>query len=534
MLHIHHILPQSLAGHFTLKVLGNRFSLNGIKNLMGLPSNEQAAQELGSSPHTGGHLGSYSKIFCKFLGELQAHPSFVAAQEGNTAAVDQLDAELSGFLGAAKHALAKGHLLANTPLGMTPENANKRIEDWYANWRTYANENRDSIQHMQDTADRLYTAGQREGALRVPLLFPDATLSLADRIAILERYRSSPHISQHFAVVGPVPDLPGLVAPVIDARLPGFIPPSPGDLNRPEGFSPSPHQAYGLPGFPAVDPQGFGQLPPTPVTPRDPLVLRFDPATGAPQPFSGPSPILDPDPPSADMPPPALYGVAGIAALGAAAPELLPLLGILGAIGSAGMLPARAAGAESSAERGAEGVFSSGTTPYNAFASRNPAPQSGGSSLGLVPGWPAEDSSPEPEHASTFADRFGSWTDTPAGTQPAQPSNAQQMPDAPAAGAVAPEEVRRLTRVNASNASNVFTSGTAPVPYLPSTDRFGNWIVPTTDGRPPPTSKPIGAFADEPSYLIPPPIFGVDGAGNPHNDAEEWFSRWIRPLIRSE
>lgn len=76
------------------------------------------------------------------------------------------------------------------------------------------------------------------------------------------------------------------------------------------------------------------------------------------------------------------------------------------------------------------------------------------------------------------------------------------------------------------------------MPYLPSTefnDRFGNWTTPTADGRPPQTSKPIGAFADETSYLIPPPIFGVDGLGsNPHNDAEEWFSRWVRPLLPPE
>lgn len=41
-------------------------------------------------------------------------------------------------------------------------------------------------------------------------------------------------------------------------------------------------------------------------------------------------------------------------------------------------------------------------------------------------------------------------------------------------------------------------------------------------------SRPTEAFAHEPSYLIQPPIFGVDGAGNPRNDTEEWFSRWIR------
>ncbi|WP_143278705.1 hypothetical protein [Bradyrhizobium sp. Y36] len=75
------------------------------------------------------------------------------------------------------------------------------------------------------------------------------------------------------------------------------------------------------------------------------------------------------------------------------------------------------------------------------------------------------------------------------------------------------------------------------MPHLPSTefnDRFGNWTLPTANSDQPQPSKPIGAFADEPSYLIPPPIFGVNVPGNPSNGAEEWFSRWIRPLLRPD
>jgi hypothetical protein len=142
-----------------------------------------------------------------------------------------------------------------------------------------------------------------------------------------------------------------------------------------------------------------------------------------------------------------------------------------------------------------------------------------------------------PMSAGTFADRFGNWSETLNGTMPAQPSDGGEAQSAAVAGALAPEDVRRLTRVNASNAGSVFASGSAPVPYLPSTefnDRFGNWSMPNGEGGPQRTSKPIGAFADEPSYIIPPPIFGSDDPGNPRNDAEEWFSRWIRPLIGPE
>lgn len=539
MFQIHHILPQSLAGHFTLKVLGNRFNLHGIKNLIDLPSSQEAARELGSSPHTGGHLASYNKMFCKFLEGLQSHPSFAAAEEGDTAAVDQLDAEMSSFLAAAKHALARGHLLTNTPSGMTPEGANRQIDDWHANWKTYAEENRDSIRQMQDTVDQLHAASQWRGALRAPILLPDGTLSLADKLAIIRRYsregRTDSPISQHFEAVEPVPDRPGLIPPVIDTRVPPFIPPLPEDLNRPEGLTPGPPQTYGLPGLRAADPRGFGALPPTTVPPQDPLVLRFDPASGAPLPFFERSPILDPDPPSAATPPNALYGVAAVAALGVVAPQLLPLLGMLGAMGLAGTVPARASGAESGAGITGKGVFSTGTTPYDPFAPSNPAPRAGGSSLGLAPGWLVEDNSPKPEHASTFVDRFGNWASTPSGTMPAE--HLPQVAPTPAAGSVAPEDVRRLARVNESNAGSVFTSGSAPIPYLPSTEfneRFGSWTVPTAAARQSQPGSPIGAFADEPSYLIPPPIFGVDGPGNPRKDAEKWFSRWIRPLLPPE
>jgi hypothetical protein len=91
--------------------------------------------------------------------------------------------------------------------------------------------------------------------------------------------------------------------------------------------------------------------------------------------------------------------------------------------------------------------------------------------------------------------------------------------------------------VNETNAGNVFTTGSAPVPFLPSTafdDRFGSWTIPAAGGQQPQPTKPIGVFADEPSYFIPPPIFGVYGAINPHSDSEEWFSRWIRPLLPPE
>jgi len=520
----HHILLQDLAGHFTLKVLGKRFNLDGIKNLMDLPSDERAARELGTSPHTGGHLGSYRKIFCKFLGELQSHPSFAAAQEGDTAAVDQVDAELNRFLATAKYALSKGHLLTNTPLGMTKEDANKRIEDWYARWETYNEANRDSIQQMEDTVDQLHAASQWDDALRAPVVLPDSTLSLADKLAIIERYKRGSPISQHFEAVGPVPHLPGFVHPVIDARLPGFIPPPLEGVDKPEGFAPSnPLLTYGLPGFPVPSPEWRRaiQLPPSTALPPEPQVLQFHSETGQPLTrLSDGSQVLGPlAPPDRGS---ALLMGAGVLGAGALMIPGLQGLGagiLAGGVAAALTRPAFSADTPTATKDADGSAFAKGAAPYYPFDSVR-----------------LEDD-PNAARPSTFADRFGSWIDTPAGTVPAQPPNASGASPTPGAEAVAPDEVRRLTRVNEANAGSVFLSGSAPIPHLPSTefnDRFGNWPLPTADGRPVQTRRPMGMFADEPSYLIPPPIFGVDNSGNPHNDAEEWFSRWIRPILRQD
>lgn len=375
--------------------------------------------------------------------------------------------------------------------------------------------------------------------MRAPILLPDGTRSLADKIAILARYPKGSPISQHFTAVEPVPDQPGLVPPVIDTRIPPFIPPSPGDLNRPEGFTPNPLPNYGSPGFPAANPQGFGQLPPTTAAPTDPLVLRSDPHAGTPLPFyenslAGGTSLVD----SALLP-----WLAGAAAVGAAAPFipawLLSIGGIL-ALTRAANAQISPDGATLGPSTSSGGVFSTGAPVHNTNGDGlnvdNTGNRSGSSASSAF--WPQLDGASSLDSdatASTFAGRFGEWATTPAGTMPTK-----DLPEATpmlAAGSVAPTDVRRLTRVNEGNAASVFSSGSAPVPYLLSTeinDRFGSWISPTADGPPAQPSRPIGVFADEPSYLIPPPIFGVESPGNPHNDAEEWFSRWIRPMLRPE
>lgn len=76
------------------------------------------------------------------------------------------------------------------------------------------------------------------------------------------------------------------------------------------------------------------------------------------------------------------------------------------------------------------------------------------------------------------------------------------------AGSTPPEEVRRLTRVNTLNSDNALASGNAA------------------------TSVSDGMFANEPSHSIQLPIWGFENRGDGRNEAEQWFARWIRPLLR--
>jgi hypothetical protein len=546
MFQLHHILPKQFADHSVVRFLVHRFNHNGIGNLIALSSDRGLANDLGSSPHTGGHLKTYHCGFGKFLRAVQQSQTFSDAQAGDTAALDRLSVDLNRFVAAAKYALANKHLFANTPVEMTREEANKNNDEWFANWEAYAKRYESEIRQMQNAVDQLYNSGRLDAAAYWPVRSPTSNLSLADKIEILRRYdRNS--LSQ-FTVVGPIPDLPGFVPPVVDSRLPGFIPSSLDGLNRPEGFTRSdPHLTYGLPGFPMPDPswQRLGKLPPSTAISEDPLILKFDPATGAPLPFSERSPILEPDAPSTGTPPTALYAAAGLAALAATAPALpLELLApaVAGMLaGTAATKPAFGASAASGSGFPDQGVFSRGVPPYNAFdyGHSSPDTNNGGYHAGLA-SWPPLIAGGalerEPGHVNAFADRFGNWPEISAGTMPAQTSGVLGPASPGSAGAVAPEDIRRLTRVNSPKLVDAFAMGSAPVPYLPAQefdDRFGNWIIAPVDRQSLQASRPIGAFAGEPSYAIPPPIFGLPDQSIAAGDsANDWYDRWIKPFVQ--
>jgi len=477
--------------------------------------------------HTGGHLGEYYNGFFDHI-ETIKETRLDAVLAGDRHALDEVVSDLNDLVDAAKYAQANGHLFANTPKGMTPQEANERNKKWFDNWRKYAFDNEVQIRQMRETVDQLYGTGQKDAAEHWPLLSPTSNLSLAERDEILRqhfkgRYANRSLITLQSTAVGAVPTLQGLVPPTVDSHLPGLSPPPIEVLKPSEGFTPSnPLPTYGAPGFPVSNPAslGLGQLPPSAAVPQLPQVLQFHSEIGDLLRQSNGSPLMGPDPYNmphdpADDP----ANLRGLAMFGAvtSAPLWLPSLPawapIAGALGLAGAAVNSAALADP-----ADKIENEASA---AAASDLAAGQvvNGSIDQGLM-------------RANTFVDRFGNWTDTPAGTMPA--SSGRDAAVTPAAQAAAPNDVRRLTRVNESNAGSVFTTGSAPVPYLPSTgfnDRFGNWRTPTGDGGAQQASRPISAFADEPSYFIPPSIFGSHDSSS---DADEWFSRWIRPLLRQD
>ncbi|WP_271671789.1 hypothetical protein [Bradyrhizobium sp. CCBAU 51627] len=539
MFPIHHILPQLLAEHPVINRLANRFDIDGIKNRMALPATQGLADDLKSSPHSGGHLRSYYNGFLEYLDEVESTDEFAAGVAGRESRFDEIASDLNRLLAAAKYAQANGHLFPNTPTGVTREQANAANERWFKNWRSYAKDNEDQIQEMLDTINQLSGSGQWNGALHWPILSPTSTLSLEDRIKIRNQFPKGSPISRQFTAIGSVPELPGLVPSFVNTGLPGFIPMSPDEVKQPEGFTPGNSSlTFGLRGFPALDPawQRIGQPPPSTAAPPEDPTLQYDMATGLIYPSSAGSPGLA-YPSSSTSGSSLLPWLAGAAALGVAAftlpAWLVAALGV-GAVAGAASGRGLESGSANPTEVGDERVFAKGASSFASLDRESIA--GGGPSVGESrTGSPLLVTASEPGRVDNFAERFGNWPGIPAGTMPTQPPSVPDATMHSAAEVAAPEEVRRLTRVNASNAGSVFESGSAPVPYLPSPEfdaRFSNW---REQGRHPQrVSSPLSAFADEPGYAIPPPVWGLDASSNKPNDAEEWFSRWIQPLLRQD
>ncbi|AWM02560.1 AHH domain-containing protein [Bradyrhizobium amphicarpaeae] len=536
----HHMIPRAFRSHSAFRDIDQqKLGIDSFANGIYLPMTYQLAEAMGISPHPGGHKEIYYKAIECVLDRITKIPE-----------ADVREAKIRTLMDAMRIGFSNGHLYTNLPNGKTAEEFNLGVETVIKRSEAYVERYSDELKKIRDRK----TNGLETGLDHLQLW--SAILDDARREELLhDAIRSNPNKAvtsgnknlrgTPYSKFAPVDDNfqipPTTPANPRDIPLPPpFFPPFLGWFNEPEGLTRSdPRFAGALPPFPTPD-QGekqFDRLPPSAAAASDPLVLKSDPITGTPLPFydnplaGGTSVVQD-----------ALPWLAGAAAVGAATPFIPAwLLAIGGALAFSRAVNAQESsqGAPRGTVAPGEGVYSTGASPFNAIGNGlnvdNTAGSSGAWASSSFGRQLSGASSTDLEtRASTLADRFGNWVNTADGSVFAEPADPYKVPDAPAYGSAAPENVRR---VNESNAGSVYTSGSAPVPYLPSTDfneRFGNWTFPTASSGQPQPSRPIGAFTDEPRYLIQPPIFGVDGPGKPSNDAEEWFSRWIQPLLRPE
>ncbi|WP_441237517.1 hypothetical protein [Bradyrhizobium sp. 930_D9_N1_4] len=538
----HHIILERFRGHQAFRDMDKEaFDIDSPANRIYLPGDIELASRMNVSPHPSRHVLSYVEGVCRALNRIAAIP-------------DSADraVEIRTLIDAMRVGFVNGDLYTNMPIGKTREEVDLGNARVLADHKAYLGLHPDQLASIKDLEQRgrdagmdhlikwlLYLDNPERQKLLAEVMDQNPGVNVTSGNRDLDGTPWRPKAaavdpsSGTFQIPGSTPVNPNDFPP-----LQGYnSPPYPGQ-NEPEGFRQSdPRFTGALPAFPAPDPneRRLGQLPPSTAMPPPPLVLQFNSETGDLLKRSDGSPLMGPDPHNLPHDPSDVPAVLrGMALFGAAtaAPALWPLLPALAPILGLGWAGATAARAEPTGniKGGPSATEPSPNAPlFHPNGRGNDRPAGSRPATFEAAGKPFDQAFAD---AGTFADRFGNWIDTPAGTMSAQDV---QVPTAPAAGAAPPEEVRRLTRVNAANAGSVFASGSAPVPYLPSTefnDRFGHWTTPTAYGQPPQTGRPIGTFADEPGYGVPPPIFGTDDPGNPRNSAEEWFSRWIGPLLR--
>jgi hypothetical protein len=136
----HHVIEQgAYARSRLLQALSEQrlFDLHGPRNLLNLPADHALAARLGLSPHPGGPLGGYSEGLQLQLRLLQQTPDGQATLRGDRAAAERMAARVGELTDTLKTGLVNGDLHSNTPQGMTREQANRQIRDFFGNLDEY-------------------------------------------------------------------------------------------------------------------------------------------------------------------------------------------------------------------------------------------------------------------------------------------------------------------------------------------------------------------------------------------------------------
>lgn len=136
----HHVIEQgAYARSRLLQALSQQglFDLHGPRNLLNLPADEALAARLGLSPHPGGPLGGYSEGLQLQLRQLQQSPDGQATLRGDRAAAERMAVRVGELTDTLKTGLVNGDLVSNTPQGMTREQANRQVREFFGNLDEY-------------------------------------------------------------------------------------------------------------------------------------------------------------------------------------------------------------------------------------------------------------------------------------------------------------------------------------------------------------------------------------------------------------
>lgn len=144
----HAIEQQAFKESRLLRALSKQglFELDGPGNLLNLPADQALAAKLRVSPHTGGPLGEYSNQLRQSLSEIEDSDAGQAALKGDKAAAQQVAAEVNHLRDTLKAGLINNDLVANTPEGMTPDQANQKVKNFFKDIDGYGERHAPQIQ----------------------------------------------------------------------------------------------------------------------------------------------------------------------------------------------------------------------------------------------------------------------------------------------------------------------------------------------------------------------------------------------------
>ncbi|PPT72984.1 hypothetical protein XarbCFBP8150_00555 [Xanthomonas arboricola] len=129
----HNIEQQTLKNSELLAKLQEtgRFDIHAPENRLFLPSDPQFAQALDITPHSGGPLGAYQNGVIERLDDLQATRDGRAALRGDPEALDRVAQRVEQLRDTIKVGLINGDLNTNTPVGLTPSQANAKVQNFF-------------------------------------------------------------------------------------------------------------------------------------------------------------------------------------------------------------------------------------------------------------------------------------------------------------------------------------------------------------------------------------------------------------------